>query len=175
MADPWTPHTIHRGKGESDVLYTVWKKGVERHSYYNVAIGASITGAARSILMRALAVAENPIYCDTDSITCKALPVAKSETELGAWKHEASGDTIAIAGKKMYVCLDGRINGPFERGDENGYNLRCIKSATKGARLPAADIVKVAQGETVRFEKAAPTFKLDGRVQFIAREIRRTV
>lgn len=156
MPEPWKEHYIHE-----DGDYVIWKKNVIRHSYYNVAIGASITGAARSVLLRAISKANRPIYCDTDSLICKDLNSVKfSDTALGAWAFEGQGDRLAIAGKKMYACFNGDT---------------CIKQATKGAKLEHAEIVEVAQGKTILYNKPAPTFKLDGRVQFISRNIRRTV
>lgn len=155
----WTEHMVHQG-GE----YVIWKKatnGFKRNSYFNVAIGASITGAARSLLMHAVGKATNPIYVDTDSIICRELSgVDKSDTGLGAWKLEAKGDRIAIAGKKMYVCFDGE---------------KVVKKATKGARLSSDEIVRVAEGETVTYRRDAPNFKLDGAVKFVKRRIKRTI
>jgi hypothetical protein len=65
-----------------------------------------------------------------------------------------------MAGKKLYACFSG---------------AECIKMACKGSRLSPEEITRVAQGETVTFRKDAPTFKLDGRVEWISRKIRRTV
>jgi len=159
LDDGWQIHTSHNGG-----KIIVWKKPVERHSYYDVAIGASITGAARSVLMQGIAGSDDLAYCDTDSIIAGNLRgVEFSDTVLGAWKLEATGDRIAIAGKKLYALFDGGW------GDEH-----CVKKATKGARLPPEDIVRVARGETIRFEKQAPTFKLSGDVTWISRQIKRT-
>jgi len=155
MPAPWKPTTL------AESQYTVWKKSINRHSYYHVCIGASITGAARAVLMRALRGSTEPVYCDTDSIVCRSLAgVTLNDSELGAWKEEASGDRIAIAGKKMYACFQGS---------------ECIKKATKGAKLSADEIVRVAQGDTVVYRNQAPTFKVDGRVSFLERRIRKTV
>lgn len=168
----WSEHTIH-----ADGKWTVWERPVSRHSYYNVSIGASITGAARSVLMRAIAKADTPIYCDTDSIICESLSgVPFSETELGSWKLEGVGDRLAIAGKKLYACYDSSIAGPVEAQERMGFGKhQCLKHATKGARISPSEIERVARGETVTFRKDAPTFKLDGRTEFIKRDIRRTV
>jgi DNA polymerase elongation subunit (family B) len=156
MTEPWREHFVHN-EGE----YVIWKKAVQRHSYYNVAVGASITGAARSVLLDGLYGSRNLIYCDTDSVICRELEgVAFSDTALGAWKLEARGNRIAIAGKKLYACFDGNT---------------CVKKATKGARISEQEIVEVATGGTALYQKIAPTFKLDGRVQFIERRIKRTV
>lgn len=156
----WIPKFSH-DQGQ----YIVWRKATQLRPYgspyYNVAIGASITGAARSVLMRAIKASVDPIYCDTDSLICRELrDVDLDDKRLGAWKFEGSGDRIAIAGKKMYACFN---------------NDECIKSATKGARLSPDEIVDVARGNVVTFRNIAPTFKLGGDVKFIVRKIRRTV
>jgi DNA polymerase elongation subunit (family B) len=157
LPEPWTEHFIHN-EGE----YVIWKKGITRHSYYNVCIGASITGAARAQLANGLFRSTGSFYCDTDSIICRRLSgVEKSDTVLGAWKLEAQGERLAIAGKKLYAGFDA--------------DGECVKMASKGARISPEEIVRVAQGETVTFRKDAPTFKLDGRVEFVERRIRRTV
>lgn len=154
MPEPWEAKYVH-GNGT-----VVWDKGVGRHSYYNVSIGASITGAARSVLMRALHKSTGLIYCDTDSVIVGNLSgVELDDRRLGAWKLEGSGSSIAMAGKKLYACFDGR---------------ECIKKATKGGNLTPAEIVRVAQGETITFRKQAPTFKLDGRMTWIERKLRMT-
>lgn len=158
----WEARYSHNGG-----RFIIWEKtkatidGGFKPGYYNVAIGASITGAGRSKLMRGIHSATDLIYCDTDSLICGDLPgVELSNMELGAWKLEGEGDRIAIAGKKMYACFSSD---------------KCIKMATKGARLTSDEIIRVANWEMVKFRKDAPTFKLDGRVTFIEREIRRTV
>jgi hypothetical protein len=174
--DSFCDHCITRGghPGEGwearyshgDGKIIIWEKpkaqiGKFQQGYYNVAIGASITGAGRSKLMQGIAAATDLIYCDTDSLICRDLPGIKlSDTELGAWKLEGHGTSIAVAGKKMYACFDGNV---------------CIKKATKGARLTPEEIVKVAGGQMVKYRNAAPNFKLNGQVKFIEREIRRTV
>jgi len=179
MGDPWEPHFIH-----NEGQYIVWKKPVIRHSYYNVAIGASITGGTRSLLLRGIAASKDLIYCDTDSLMCKSLDgMTLDDKALGAWKLEAQGTRVAIAGKKLYACMDGSINGPVEFTDLEGFKLQCIKRATKGARIAPGEIVEVARGGTVTYKKDAPTFRLDGtgwsgpenKKDFISRNIRRTV
>lgn len=154
----WREHTFH----DINDGYTIWSKPTIRKKgcYYNVAVGASITGAARAVLIRALKNTENAIYCDTDSIICREVRANLSEIELGAWKLEATGDRVAIAGKKLYAAFNG---------DE------CVKKATKGARISESEIVEVARGGTAIYRRDSPTFKLDGRVTFIERKIRKTV
>ena len=146
-------------------LYEQWDDLIIWHrpqtdgmNFHDVATAASITGAARAMLMRALHAAQRPLYCDTDSIICEALPLDLHASRLGAWKTEASGDTVHIAGRKLYAVM---------KGDE------CVKLASKGARLTAADIAQIAGGETVQWRSDAPNFKLNGRTKFVDRKIRR--
>lgn len=154
MPEPWEAKYIH-GNGT-----TFWDKSIQRHSYYNVSIGASITGAARATLMRALHHSDSLIYCDTDSVICRQLSgVSFNDVALGAWKLEGAGTLVAMAGKKLYACFNGS---------------ECIKQATKGGNLTPAEIVSVARGETVTFRKQAPTFKLDGSVSWIERRLKKT-
>jgi len=112
---------------------------------WNIAGAASITAAARSVLLRGICAAQNPIYCDTDSLICENLDLPHSETELGAWKLEGAGDFAAIAGKKMYALFNGN--------DE-------IKIASKGVRATGRDIVRLAQGEEITYQNEAPAFRL---------------
>lgn len=147
--------------------------------FLNVATGASITGAARAHLLRGLTNADRPVYCDTDSIICTSLSEGSGvrldtgAKELGTWATEAEGDVFAVAGKKLYA-LFSFTPGPGEKVRFEGRDMWCVKKAHKGAVLTAAEILRVAQGETVRFRSDKPNFKLDGSVEFIEREISRT-
>jgi hypothetical protein len=136
----------------------LWSKPSEDVTRYNVATGASITGCSRSFLIRALATAKRPIYCDTDSIICEELgpDTEYDDTKIGAWKLEKSGDKIAIAGKKLYAMFDG---------------IECIKMASKGVRLTAAQIEYVATGGKVTWKKDAPTFSLSCGTRFLHRNV----
>lgn len=157
--DIWTPE-IQTGD------YIFWGKPSQRKKYYNVATGASITGAARAYLLRGLSKAHRAIYCDTDSIICESLDVANDSKALGAWKLEAEGDTLYIGGKKLYALY---ANGkPFK--DDKGKD----KKASKGVKLTAQQIKDVALGEIVEYANPFPAFKLDGSHEFVKRSIRRT-
>lgn len=177
-------------KIEEHLDYTLWGKPAEMYNYFNIAVAASITGAARSVLLRALANADRPIYCDTDSIICRDLKNIEIDAyKLGAWDLEATGNKFAVAGKKLYALYD---------------NENCVKIASKGATLVPRDIgyllpenetdlnkakkiakqrakniggekiLLIAQGGSYEFTNEAPSFKLDGRTQFIKRTIRGT-
>jgi hypothetical protein len=155
----WKPAFIHYGK------YIVWKKPLDQHSFYNVATAASITGAARALLLRGIAAATKPLYCDTDSIICDSLNARLDDSELGAWKLEGEGDTAAIAGKKLYAIYKDGL---------------CIKKAHKGSRLTGDEILRVAQGETVTYVNPVPAFNISGKhftapeKVFIKRRIKNT-
>jgi len=141
--------------------YIIWSRPLRELNHYNIATGASITGAARAVLLRGLQHARNPIYCDTDSIICNDLSgVTISETELGAWKLETEGDMIAVCGKKLYAVYQGK---------------ECIKKAHKGMRLTGEEILKVAKGHTVESCNPVPAFKWDGSYSFTSRRARMTV
>lgn len=155
---PWTPSFI----GDE---YAIYEKSSSRRYYNNVAIGASITSAARSILLRGLAASSNPHYCDTDSVICNNFQGDIDPLKLGAWKLEASGDTLAIAGKKTYV---------LRKGNE------VVKMASKGvptkhARL-SDTLYAMAENRDAFFDipNPIPNFKLDGSVRYVTRRIRAT-
>lgn len=129
---------------------TIYRRDNPRpHGYINVAIGASITSASRSILATALAASTRPIYCDTDSIICESLDLDLHPTRIGAWKTEAEGDTCFIAGKKLYALYDKN---------------KCVKKASKGVRLSADEISRVAMGETIIYSPEFPTMKLSSQI-----------
>jgi len=141
--------------------YIIWERPLKELNYFNIATGASITGAARAVLLRGLSHATQPYYVDTDSIICRELRgLPLSETDLGAWKLEATGTSAAICGKKLYAIFD--TNG------------ECIKKAHKGARLEGKDILKIARGATVESCNPVPRFKLDGSYSFTKRAIKST-
>jgi hypothetical protein len=153
--DGWMVVSVEHGDN-----YFVWSKSSEDTSRYNVATGASITGAARSILLAAIASARRPLYCDTDSLICEELPLAKVDhTELGAWKLEAESDCAAIAGRKLYSLWKDGI---------------CVKQANKGVAITAQQIKDVCLGIKVESARDAPSFKLDGSYNFIKRRVRMT-
>jgi len=157
--DIWTPE-IQSGD------FILWAKRSPQKKFYNVATGASITGAARTELLLGLAKAERPIYCDTDSIKCLSLKTEADPKKLGAWKLESECDTVYIAGKKLYV--DYKDGKPYV--DEKGR----FKKASKGARLTPEQIKNAALGGTEVYSNPAPTFHLDGTVDFMTRTIRKT-
>jgi len=136
--------------------------------FYDVAVAASITSAARSMLLRAIHAAERPIYCDTDSLTCLELggAVEIDDYKLGAWKFEGSADTLYIAGKKLYSC---------ELHQKGKDGKAKYKTASKGAHLEHDDIIRLCKGETVEWCSDAPNFKFSGETKFVARKIQKNI
>lgn len=158
----WRP-----GESFDDELWECWQKlagGAIKiyrrpstaHIYNDVAVGASITGAARAELYKGISHAANPIYCDTDSLILSGdFRGAVHPTKIGAWKCEMSATRAAIAGKKMYALFNGE---------------KSVKTAHKGVQLTAAQIMHIAKGGEIIATADAP------KMQFgIAKRIRRRV
>ena len=145
----------------------------EQKRFYNVATAASITGFVRAYLWRHIcAIRKNGgevLYCDTDSIAAigKIPKDMKIGKELGEWGNDGDFRLAAIAGKKLYA---------FQRRDGTW------KTAHKGVMIEPEDIVKVARGGEVKYQRAAPSFGIeydkDGkgkrRTRFVERIVRMT-
>ena len=143
--------------------------------FLNVATAASITGAARASLWRAICASERAMYCDTDSVICEATHVHCDDKELGAWKIEAYGDAVCIAGKKMYAFLSrDRPQEDSEAVSIRGEVFYVVKKAHKGVQLTGTDIANICQGAVIEHENMAPAFQLDGKVKFTKRRVRMT-
>lgn len=141
--------------------------------FYDVAVAASITSAARSNLLRAYHNSTRPVYCDTDSLICEAINgVHIDDYALGAWKFEGRGDTVYIAGKKMYsVPLQNGDGTPqLDKQGEQKYKL-----ASKGAKLTHQDIADLCTGKVVYWQSDAPNFKLTGDTKFVSRKLIKNV
>lgn len=142
--------------------FYVWKQPSQLFwNVKNIGTAASITGAARSVLLKAITISRNVIYCDTDSIICEDFAGGTiDDKKLGAWKPEGTGVCAAIAGKKMYAVFDS--------------DGACIKHANKGVDLTPDQILALANGEEILAFRDAPTFKRDGSATFIHRKVRMT-
>jgi len=127
------------------------------HGYYDVAVGASITGFVRAMLWRAINASHNVLYCDTDSIICQRSAVEKGD-KLGQWKLEMSATKVSIAGKKLYAATNGEET----------------KKASKGARLETREIEQIAGGKEITWENIAPSFSATKKPSFVKRRINRT-
>lgn len=165
LDDVTNPHGWYLHTSRDAIQLYASPQKIRPGNFFNVATAASITSAARAELLRGIKAATRPLYCDTDSLICEALDcndtngLVMSEKALGGWKLEAQGDTVVIAGKKLYAV--------FDKGDT-------IKQASKGVRLTAREIERVARGETIEYASPVPKFSLDGNHKFITRKIART-
>lgn len=152
--DGWTAGDVI---GESQ-LYSRPLDEDDMH-FYNLATGASITGWVRAFLWRSINAVERPLYCDTDSIVCAATGNLRLSDALGDWGVDGVADQIAIAGKKLYAA----------RLDDG-----TTKTASKGARLDAEEIERVAAGDVVTYRSEAPTFSIARGHHFVIRNIQST-
>jgi hypothetical protein len=171
LPEPWTPAYIHQSK------YVIWSRPSERKFYYNIATGASITGASRALLLHGLHAAIKPVYCDTDSIICESMrnqSVRLDNDALGAWKLEAVGNRAAICGKKLYCIIDTAHDCTCANATKAEPCKRHVKKAHKGARLTGDEIEHIAGGSIIKCENPVPSFKFTGSHKFTVRNIRRT-
>lgn len=141
--------------------FEIWQSPApDEKGFYDVAVAASVTSAARAKLLAAIHSSTRPIYCDTDSIICEDIGhgVPIHDSDLGAWKYEGGTDCMYIAGKKLYGCQthDGKT-----------------KMASKGAKLTLDDIKELCAGNVVHWKNDAPAFKLAGGHSFVERNIRK--
>lgn len=152
------------------------------NSYFNVATAASITSAARAILLEGIQHATDPIYCDTDSLLCRDFSGEVSSTILGAWKLEKEAPEAAVAGKKLYALYDPQTLKLPKRLKDPQFGLmepnparRPLKISSKGGNLTVDEIIKLAKGGEVIYRNDAPTFSLHNEPKFISRKFVATV
>jgi len=142
--------------------FWLWSRPIDSDSpqarYFDVATAASITGAVRAFMWRSINSVSRPIYCDTDSILCADTGNLQMGDALGQWSVDARVSEAHIAGKKLYAMetLDG------------------WKTASKGVRASADQIIKAAAGENVTVIRDTPTFSAKSVPKFQNRIIRNT-
>jgi hypothetical protein len=147
--------------------FLVWAKPSPGRRYNNVATAASITGAARAVLLEAIQNSVDPIYCDTDSLICKSLSdVEIHKSKLGAWDLEAEFDRVIIAGKKTYACE--------VRGYADDHEKRIKVRAKGGSGLKWADFERMLNDETIENVNKAPTITKAGHQHYLLRRIKAT-
>ena len=155
---------------ERDFLYTALvskKLPREKWRFFNVAVGASITGFARAYLLKGLLDVLKDggkiLYCDTDSIFFSGNCIFDNiGPDLGQWEVEGLFPRGgAIAGKKLYCFEYG--NGKF-------------KVASKGTKLNEKDIKILAADKTakIKYSFEAPVYTLTKKPYKLTREIRST-
>lgn len=151
--------------------FDIWEKPTKHLRFFNVGMGASITGAQRAVLMRAIHNSIGAVYCDTDSLIC--LDIEKTElhpTKLGAWKLEKEFDEVIVAGKKLYAWRK------YANGLSAGQN-DIIKVKSKGAPGGALDwqkMLNLLNGEIETVISKGPTLTKTGKQFYMRRNIRAT-
>jgi hypothetical protein len=151
--------------------YWVWYKPAPGFRFNNVGTAASITGAARAVLLEALQHAIDPIYCDTDSIICKALPGHDLDpNRMGAWDLEDEFSEVIIDGKKLYSCWYKKPKlGPG--GQIIEYKIR--SKGTSG--LKWSDMEDMFNGRAIDVPNSGPTLTRHGDQYYLVRKIQATV
>lgn len=154
--------------------FELWSKPavIKETSFFDVSIAASITSGTRAMLLEGIQQAEQPIYCDTDSLICKGFNGVIDPTELGAWKHEFTADHVAVAGKKLYMAWDKSAS--FKSLGNNKF-AGVHKLASKGGLITPRQLLDVAGGKSAEYRNQAPTFSLRSRPRFITRRFTKTV
>lgn len=117
--------------------------------------------------MDAIAKADEPIYCDTDSLICRNLSnVPMDAVQLGAWDKEAEFDDVIIVGKKLYGCK--------VKGKEDGQKGR-DKIRSKGVSgVTWADLEKLLDGQIIEKINNGVTMTKRGDQFYMRRQIRAT-
>lgn len=145
----------------------MWTRPAPRQSFNNVGTAASITGAARAILMRAIAGAVDPIYCDTDSIICRELHgVEIDHAKLGAWKLEREIDEIIINGKKLYA---------YKYSEADGQTGKTVVKSKGVSGVTWEDMQRMYAGDVLEYTNIAPTLTRTGKQIYMTRKVRATV
>lgn len=159
---------------------------LSKHRYYNIATAASITGWVRAFLWRSLLRCESPLYCDTDSIAARDVSRLDLGKKLGQWKHEATCDEYAIAGKKNYafhiagkprpleVSRNKPLDHPATRAEWEEMR-KCWKIASKGSDLTPEQMIAAAKGEVVKWRSPVPNMSIHrNEFSFLDRSVKNT-
>jgi hypothetical protein len=149
----------------------IYRKPSAANRYFNVGTAASITGAARAVLMQAIDASIDPLYCDTDSLINRGFKhgvdimragIRFDDSELGAWKYEGSIDQIAIVARKLYSWrgMDGKNR--IKAKGANTYDLTHEQMCE----------LALDPNKSLENWSRAPRFRLDGRQEYILRHLR---
>jgi len=171
---------------EREEDFAIWAKPSQGRRYNNVGTAASITGAARSILLTAIQHAREPVYCDTDSLVCRDLGVENVDVaRLGSWKLEQTFDRVIIAGRKLYAC---EIQGKPDCSEKR-IKVRCkgadLRDKPKNHEQDDADWTEANKTTWKKYEalldneiiatiNKAPTISKTGHQDYLKRNIRAT-
>ena len=155
--------------------FAIWQKPSPSFRYNNVGTAASITGASRAILLEALQHANEPIYCDTDSIICKdptGVPLHKSE--LGAWDLEDEFTEVIIDGKKLYSVMHKKPKQLTPEQIADGRDPAYTVKSKGAARITWQEMLHMLDGGSIIKTNRAPTISKTGLQNYMTRTIRAT-
>lgn len=159
----------------SNADYAIWEKPSPSFRYNNVGTAASITGAARAVLLAALQNAREPIYCDTDSIVCAGLSnVPMHKSELGAWDLEDEFSEVIINGKKLYAVWHKTPKMLTPEQIDNGSKSEYTVKSKGTARITWDEMLAMLKGENIVKFNRAPTLTKFGDKGYMQRSIRAT-
>lgn len=156
----------------------------ESENYYNVLTAASITSAARALLMRKITEVVNDghefLYCDTDSVLFSGKPspkLASGADELGAWAIDlADIYRVAIAGAKTYALYYIEDGSKTHVDKKTGERVLNTKERSKGVRISPEAIVDIAEnpGRVHEYVSEAPQSSLHGEMVALVRDVQAT-
>lgn len=159
-------------------------EGGEQENYYNVLTAASITAGARALLMRKISQVVSKgmefIYCDTDSVLFRGRPdsdIATGADALGEWAIDQPDIyKVAIAGAKTYALYFTEGGKREKCDDETGEMHQLVKTRSKGAIIPADEVVKIAAdpARVYQYVSEAPQSGLHGEMMALVRDIQAT-
>jgi hypothetical protein len=158
--------------------FEIWAKPSPGRSFNNVGTAASITGAARAVLLDGIQRAVDPIYCDTDSLICRGLEGLDIDvSKLGAWKLEQTFDRVIIAGRKLYACeVQGYPDGHEKRIKirSKGASGRLDEISRDWRSLNWSDFEKMLDNQIIDTLNKAPTISKTGQQDYLRRRLRVT-
>lgn len=165
---PLEDQSSYRLPAEECSGYWIWSKPAPGWRFNNVGTAASITGAARAVLLEAIQGAVKPIYCDTDAIICRALPGVDLDGErLGAWDLEDEYNKVVICGKKLY-------GGQFKTPKSGQFHKIRSKGVSGVTWQDLCDLLGSAHSTGIEKASFAPTLSKSGVQYYLRRVIKAT-
>lgn len=159
----------------SNSEFAIWQKPSPSFRYNNVGTAASITGAARSILLEALQHAEDAIYCDTDSIICRNLTgVEIHKSNLGAWDLEDEFKEVIIDGKKLYSVMHKKPKKLTPEQIADGRDPTYTVKSKGASHISWQEMLAILQGDSIIKTNPAPTISKTGHQVYQSRTIKAT-
>jgi DNA polymerase type B, organellar and viral len=159
----------------SNSEYAIWQKPSPGFRYNNVGTAASITGAARAVLLAAIQNSEGALYCDTDSIICSGLSgVSMHKSELGAWDLEDEFTDVIINGKKLYAVWHKKPKILTAEQIDNGQKPEYTVKSKGTGRITWNEMLAMLNGENIVKINRAPTLTKFSTQTYMQRSIRAT-